>query len=268
MNSLRKKIELIIFEADTFAGKLFDIILIISIAASVFVVMLDSVESYALRYGSFFIAAEWFFTVLFTMEYLLRLATVEKPLKYAGSFFGIIDFLAIIPSYAGLFFPGGKYLLVIRVLRVLRVFRVLKLAQYIGEAELLIKALRASRRKVIVFIFTVLTIVTIIGSAMYIIEGQENGFTSIPKSIYWAVVTLTTVGYGDISPQTSIGQALAAVVMILGFGIIAIPTGIVTAELTRAIGEQPHSRRTCPGCRNSRHEADARYCRLCGHLLP
>lgn len=267
IKNVRKHIELIIFEADTFGGKLFDILLIISIAASVMVVMLDSIQAYAVQYGSFFLIAEWFFTILFTLEYLLRLSTVDRPFKYAVSFFGIIDFLAIIPTYAGLFFPGGKYLLVIRVLRVLRVFRVLKLAQYIGEANLLIKALRASRRKIIVFIFTVLTIVTIIGSVMYIIEGQKNGFTSIPKSIYWAVVTLTTVGYGDISPQTSLGQALASVVMILGFGIIAIPTGIVTAELTRTIGDKQLLRRPCPECGCEGHDTDAAYCKRCGTLL-
>jgi voltage-gated potassium channel len=267
MKNLRKTVEQIIFESDTFLGKLFDILLIVSILASVLVVMLDSIDAYARAYGPYFVAAEWFFTGLFTVEYIVRLLTVEKPLRYALSFFGIIDFLATIPTYVGLFFPGGQYLLVIRVLRVLRVFRVLKLAQYIGEAELLIKALAASRRKIIVFIFSVMTIVTIIGAMMYIIEGKANGFTSIPISVYWAVVTLTTVGYGDISPQTGLGQALATVVMILGFGIIAIPTGIVTAELTRAIGDHAKPFRVCPGCGSTLHESDARFCKLCGQSL-
>lgn len=267
MKNLRKEIEHIIFEADTFVGKLFDILLIVSILASVLIVMLDSIEHLNAAYGRFFWAAEWFFTALFTLEYLLRLVTVEKPLVYVRSFFGVIDFLSIVPTYLGLIFPGGKYLLVIRVLRVLRVFRVLKLVQYIGEADLLVKALNASRRKIIVFIFAVMTIVVIIGSAMYIIEGQKNGFTSIPKSIYWAVVTLTTVGYGDISPQTGLGQALATLVMIMGFGIIAIPTGIVTTELTRMAGGKSESGMSCHRCGHKRHDNDARYCKICGESL-
>ena len=268
MKVTRKQIEQIIFEADTFYGKLFDILLILFIVASIAVVMLDSIESFSIAYGSYFTVAEWLFTVLFTLEYVTRLATVEKPLKYAFSFFGIIDFLAVVPTYIGLVIPAGKYLLVVRVLRVLRIFRILKLAHYVGEADLLMKALKASRRKILVFIFTVLTLVTLLGALMYMVEGQKNGFTSIPKSIYWAVVTLTTVGYGDISPQTSLGQALASCVMILGFGIIAIPTGIVTAEITRAMGERPHAFRICAGCGHGVHDDDARFCKICGDVLP
>lgn len=267
MNNIRKNIEHIIFEADTFAGKLFDILLIVSILASVLVVMLDSMDTLNIAYGHLFWAAEWFFTGLFTLEYLLRLVTVDKPLSYARSFFGVIDVLSIMPTYLSLIFPGGKYLLVIRVLRVLRVFRVLKLVQYIGEADLLARAMIASRRKIVVFIFTVMTIVIIIGSAMYIIEGQQNGFTSIPKSVYWAVVTLTTVGYGDISPQTGLGQALATLVMLLGFGIIAIPTGIVTSEITRMSVSQPQKPHPCPHCAHAHHDSDARHCKICGYKL-
>ena len=267
MKLTRKQIEQIIFEADTFYGKLFDIVLILFIVASIAVVMLDSIESFSSSYGMFFSVAEWVFTVLFTLEYLTRLATVEKPLKYAFSFFGIIDFLAVVPTYLGLVIPAGKYLLVVRVLRVLRIFRILKLAHYVGEADLLLKALKASRRKILVFIFTVLTLVTLLGALMYMVEGQKNGFTSIPKSIYWAVVTLTTVGYGDIAPQTVAGQTLASLVMVLGYSIIAVPTGIVTVEFGR-VREDSAGRRTCPACGRTGHDRDAAFCKICGARLP
>lgn len=227
--------------------------------------MLDSIAEYSARYGDYFVTAEWIFTILFTVEYILRLATVKKPLKYAISFFGIIDLLAILPTYAGLFFPAGKYLVVIRILRVLRVFRVLKFVQYIGEAEMLIKALAASRRKITVFIFSVLAVVIVIGSIMYIIEGGNGGFTSIPKGIYWAIVTLTTVGYGDIAPVTVLGQTLASMVMILGYGIIAIPTGIVTVEYSKVVGQSEKSLKHCHGCGYENHDGDAIFCKKCGH---
>ena len=230
----------IIFEADTPAGKLFDVVLMWSIILSVVAVMLDSVTAVRVQYGWLLYAIEWFFTILFTVEYALRLISVGRPLKYATSFFGIVDLLAIIPTYLSLIIPGSQYLLVVRILRVLRVFRVLKLAHYLGEANLLMQALSASYRKISVFLFTVLTLVIIFGSLMYLIEGQENGFTSIPRGVYWAIVTLTTVGYGDISPQTALGQTLAALIMILGYGIIAVPTGIVTVEMSNISKKKYH----------------------------
>lgn len=253
----------VIFEADTKAGQLFDVILIISICTSVATVMLDTVQSIHCSYGYLLYAVEWFFTILFTIEYLFRLLSVGSPWRYATSFFGIVDLLAILPTYFSLFFPGTQYLIVIRVLRVLRIFRVLKLMQYLTEASLIIKALKASRRKITVFLFTVFTLVIVLGSLMYLIEGAENGFTSIPRSIYWAIVTLTTVGYGDISPATPIGQTLASLIMILGYGIIAVPTGIVTVELSRI---QPVSTSTqvCPSCYSEGHDNDAIYCKYCG----
>lgn len=262
--SIRQRINTIIFGSDTFLGKLFDIVLIGCILISVIVVMLDSIADYSAKYGAYFLAAEWIFTFLFTVEYFLRLVSVDKPVKYATSFFGLIDLFAIIPTYAGLFFPAGKYLIVIRILRVLRVFRVLKFVQYIGEADMLVKALVASRRKITVFIFSVLAVVIIIGSIMYIIEGGESGFTSIPKGIYWAIVTMTTVGYGDIAPVTVMGQTLASIVMILGYGIIAIPTGIVTVEFSKVAGNIDKNLKHCPGCSYENHDSDAVFCKICG----
>ena len=257
----RHRLHEIIFEADTPAGKLFDIVLIISIIASVLVVMLDSVAAFDAQYGRLFLALEWIFTLVFTVEYFLRLSCIGRPSKYAKSFYGIVDLLSILPSYISLFLPGGKYLLVIRVLRLLRVFRVLKLVQYVGESNFLQRALWASRRKIAVFLLSVFLLMVIFGSVMYIVEGAENGFTSIPRSVYWAVVTMTTVGYGDISPQTGIGQAIASLVMILGYGIIAIPTGIVTAELT---SQQNMSTQACPECSAEGHDVDATHCKFCG----
>jgi voltage-gated potassium channel len=257
----------IIFEADTPAGKTFDVLLIVCILLSVVAVMLDSVHDIRIQYGSLLYSIEWFFTILFTIEYILRLLGVGRPIMYATSFFGIVDFLAIVPTYLSLLFPGSQYLLVIRLLRVLRVFRVLKLVQYLGEAGILMQALRASRRKITVFLFVVFTIVIIVGSAMYLIESEENGFTSIPRSVYWAIVTLTTVGYGDISPRTSIGQALAAVVMIMGYAIIAVPTGIMTVEISQAMGKQYVSTQACPECSAEGHESNAVYCKFCSAKL-
>lgn len=256
----------IIFEADTPAGKWFDVLLIACILVSVITVMLDSVRSVNVRYSDLLYSIEWFFTILFTAEYVLRLLCAHRSFRYATSFFGIIDLIAIIPTYLSLLFPATKYLLVVRILRILRVFRVLKLIKYLSEARLLMSAIRASTHKIAVFICTVLTLVVVFGSFMYIIEGEENGFTSIPRSIYWAIVTLTTVGYGDISPRTNIGQAVAAVVMILGYGIIAVPTGIVTVELARAV-RQDSERRVCPECSATGHDGDADYCKHCSAKL-
>ncbi len=256
----------IIFEADTRAGKYFDIFLILAILLSVLVVMMDSVSAINRAHGTGLLMVEWGVTLLFTLEYLLRLICVKKPLKYAISFLGVVDLLAILPTYLSLFVPGSHYLVVIRVLRVLRIFRVLKLATYLGEASVLIRALKASRRKIIVFLITVLTLVIIFGSLMYLIEGGANGFTSIPKSIYWAIVTMTTVGYGDISPKTGMGQTMAAMVMILGYGIIAVPTGIVTSEITRA-AQKGVTTQVCPECMAEGHDLDARFCKHCAAQL-
>lgn len=256
----------VIFEADTPAGKGFDVILIISILASVMAVMLDSIANVRFAYGGLLYRVEWFFTLIFTIEYMLRLVCVGRPLHYAVSFYGVVDLLAIIPTYLSLVLPGSQFLLVIRILRILRIFRILKLVPYLKEAYLLIKALKASGRKIAVFLYTVLTLVVIFGSLMYVIEGETNGFTSIPRSIYWAIVTLTTVGYGDISPQTNIGQAVASLVMILGYAIIAVPTGIVTVEMSHAFNTSI-STQACPECSAEGHDIDARYCKFCGAAL-
>ena len=263
----RENLYEIIFEADTPAGKLFDVALILSIMLSVVVVMMDSVASLSDRYGAWLSAAEWIFTLFFTAEYIFRMLCVRRPLRYACSILGIIDLLAILPSYLSLFFPGTQYLLVIRVLRVLRIFRVLKLVHYLGEVRALNRAIAASRRKITVFLFTVLTLMVIFGSLMYLIEGGKNGFTSIPKSIYWAIVTMTTVGYGDISPQTNTGQTLASLIMILGYGILAVPTGIVTSELSRASRKREVSTQVCPSCLSEGHDPDALFCKYCAARL-
>ena len=268
---LQRRLYVVIFESDTPAGKAFDIALIGAILLSVMAVMAESVDWARVRYGQALYAAEWVFTVLFTIEYVLRLYCVRRRRHYAVSFFGVVDLLAIIPTYLSVLLPGAQYLLVIRMLRILRVFRVLKLAQYLNEANVLMRALKGSRRKIEIFIFTVLTLVVILGSLMYLVEGAENGFTSIPRSIYWAIVTLTTVGYGDISPQTNLGQALSALIMITGYAIIAVPTGIVTAEIARA-GSEDRARRSaeraCPECGATGHDEDALHCKFCGAPLP
>ncbi len=261
----REQLRVIIFEADTPAGKAFDVALLVTILISVSVVMAESVGWVRVRFGLALEVAEWTFTALFTTEYVLRLLAVRRPARYARSFFGIVDVLAILPTYASLLFPGAESLLVIRGLRLLRVFRVFKLARFLGQASLLGRALLNSRHKVIVFLGTVLILVTILGAAMYLIEGEENGFTSVPASVYWAIVTMTTVGYGDITPQTIPGKTLAALVMILGYSIIAVPTGIVTAEIVEsAVGGGMISTRGCPECLSEGHVRDARFCKDCG----
>jgi voltage-gated potassium channel len=258
----------VIFEADTPAGKFFDVTLIAVILLSVVAVMFDSVAAVREPYGDFLYGLEWFFTILFTVEYTLRLLCVGNPLRYATSFFGVVDLLAVLPTYLSILLPGSQYLLVIRILRILRIFRVLKLVRYIQEARVLGEALLASRRKIFVFLFTVLTLVVIFGSVIYLIEGEEHGFTSIPQSIYWAIVTLTTVGYGDISPKTAPGQLLASLIMILGYSIIAVPTGIVTAELSSAaMRERRKVARVCPQCLAEGHDDDALHCKYCGAEL-
>lgn len=264
--SIRQRLYRVIFEHDTRAGRTFDIALLVAIFLSVLAVMLDSVASISERFGPQLKAIEWFFTILFTVEYILRLYSAERPARYARSFFGMVDLLAIVPTYASLFFPPGRFLLTIRILRVLRIFRILKLVSFLGEASVLGRALRASRHKIGVFLLTVLSIVVIVGSLMYVIEGPKSGFTSIPLSIYWAIVTMTTVGYGDIAPQTPLGQTLAALLMITGFGIIAVPTGIVTVALGQA-ARSARPRRICAVCRRGGHAADAAYCKHCGAEL-
>lgn len=256
----------IIFHADTPAGKAFDIFLLISILLSVLVVMLDSVPELHERYHSFFLICEWGFTVLFTLEYIMRIIITRKPLGYIRSFYGIIDLLSILPTYLGLVFSGTHYLLVIRVLRLLRIFRILKLSRYLRASEVLIVSLKQSRFKVIVFFEVVLTMVIIMGSLMYLIEGPENGFKSIPTSIYWAIVTLTTVGFGDITPQTVPGQFFASLIMILGYSIIAVPTGIISAEIVK-VNKKTDSRLECPNCGHEEHDKDARFCKICGAKL-
>lgn len=263
----RKTAYEIIFESDTPAGKWFDILLIASILVNVVVIMLDSVESIHAGHKGLLYGLAWLFTILFTIEYVLRLLCVERPARYVLSFFGIVDFLSIFPAYVGLLFLGTTSLSVVRVLRVLRIFRVLGLPQFTREAASLSASLYTSRRKIMVFLLAVLTLVVIIGASMYMIEGKQGGFTSIPVSVYWAIVTLTTVGYGDISPQTPVGQFLASVVMILGYSIIAIPTGIVTVEWAQNHTVQPANSRMCPTCGLSAHADDAAYCRHCGARL-
>jgi len=264
--NVRARTNEIIFGHDTPAGKAFDIALIWLIILSVGVVMVESVESIRLQYGTLLRQLEWGFTIAFTIEYAVRLWCVDRPTRYARSFFGIVDLLAVLPTYLSVLLPGGQALLTVRLLRLLRVFRILKLAHHVSEAMILMRALRASRDKITVFLATVLTAVVIVGSMMYLIEGATNGFTSIPKSVYWAIVTLTTVGYGNIVPQTAVGQALAAVIMIMGYSIIAVPTGIVTVELTQEV-RRMRGGRTCGGCGAEGHETDASYCRRCGEPL-
>ncbi len=267
LSGRRKILFEVIFEADTPAGKWFDVILILCIVASVTVVMLNSVSAINESWGQLLDVLEWFFTILFTIEYVLRLVCVANSLRYAVSFFGVVDLLAILPSYLGILLTGTQPLAVVRVLRVLRIFRVLKLGECVGEANTLKRALIASRKRIIVFLFAVLTMVVVIGSVIYLIEGQENGFTSIPKSVYWAIVTLTTVGYGDISPATPLGQFLASMVMILGYSMIAVPTGIMTVEFAQAARDKPITSQTCPECSKQGHDVDAEYCKYCGGRL-
>ncbi|HYP29976.1 MAG TPA: ion transporter [Blastocatellia bacterium] len=257
----------IIFEADTPAGRLFDFALICLILLSVATVILESVRHIREQYGEQLYALEWLFTLLFTVEYLMRLISVRRPVRYATSFFGAVDLLAIVPTYLSILVPGSHYLLVIRILRLLRIFRLLKLSEYVTEADTLRRALRASRRKISVFLSAVMLLVVIIGALMYVIEGEEHGFTNIPVSIYWAIVTLTTVGYGDLSPRTPLGQMLASIVMVIGYGIIAVPTGIVSVELAQAARQQNVTTQSCPACAAEGHDPDARCCKYCGANL-
>ncbi len=263
----RKRLYIIIFEADTPAGKAFDVALLILILLSILTVILESVDHIYERYGSILVVLEWFFTICFTLEYILRIISAGYPRRYIFSFFGIVDLLAILPSFLSLIYTGTRFLLVIRSLRLLRMFRILKLGRYLGEAETLQRALRNSVFKITVFIGVVITVTIIVGTLMFLIEGPEHGYTSIPKSMYWAVVTLTTVGYGDISPQTPLGQFCATVLMLMGYGIIAVPTGIVSSELSKADRIALPEVKACPKCKPEDHQPDASYCRFCGIKL-
>lgn len=259
----RRAVYEVIFESDTAVGEAFDLVLIGTILVNIVVIMLDSVRPFHERHGDLLYGLTWVFTILFTVEYILRLVCVRRPLHYALSFFGVVDFVAVFPAYYGLLFYGTIYFAVVRVLRVLRIFHVLRLPQFTREAAALGASLYASWRKIAVFLLTVLTLVVIIGAVMFMVEGEEHGFTSIPTSVYWTIVTLTTVGYGDISPQTALGQFLASFVMILGYSIIAIPTGIVTVEWARNHAGDARSP-ACPDCGLSEHDRDARFCKQCG----
>lgn len=266
LSGVRLKIYDVIFEADTLAGRLFDLSLLMAIVLSILAVMLESVASLREQYGASLRVFEWVFTGLFTIEYILRIVAVRRPLRYIFSFFGLIDLCAILPSFLSLYFSGTQSLIVIRGIRLLRIFRIFKLGRYLGEAKELYTALSTSIPKITVFLGTILSVVLIMGAAMYLVEGEKNGFTSIPRSMYWAIVTMTTVGYGDIAPTTNLGQTLAAILMIIGYGVIAVPTGIVSAQL----GQQKFravSNRVCDNCFNEEHDRDAQFCKQCGATL-
>lgn len=263
---LRASLYRIIFGTDTPAGQGFDIILIYVILASVLLVMLDSVAAFSKPYSDIFFRLEWFFTILFTLEYLVRIYCSPRPLRYMTSFFGIVDLLSILPSYLAFFITNANFLLIIRLFRVLRVFRVLKLIRYLSEANVLLRSMKMARRKIFVFFFSVIILTSIFGSLMFILEGPDNGFTSIPKSIYWAIVTITTVGYGDITPHTVLGQAIAALAMLTGYAIIAVPTGIITAELSLEM-HRTRQQIQCPQCQHIGHDSEARHCLKCGAAL-
>lgn len=272
-DGIRLRMYAVIFESDTVAGRRFDLILVAAILTSILVVLLDSIQLVNLRHGRLMNGVEWMFTALFTIEYLARLACVKQPLRYATSFFGIIDLLSVLPTYLALFVPELHALLDVRILRLLRIFRIFKLTMYVAEYAYLAQALRASRRKILIFLSVVLMIVLVMGTVMYVVEGPEHGFTSIPMGMYWAVVTMTTVGYGDMAPHTDLGRFIASAMMLLGWGILAVPTGIVTAEmttqhLTRRNTISGFAKRTCAQCNSGGHEPSARFCKDCGAAMP
>jgi voltage-gated potassium channel len=263
----RARLYAIIFESDTPTGRAFDLALIGAILLSVLVIVLSSVQPIAARYGDWLHAAEWFFTILFTIEYVARCLCVQRPVMYARSFFGIIDIMSILPSYVSLFIPGAHVIMGVRILRLLRIFRILKLTLYIEEYGMLGDALMASRRKIFIFLSVVFLIVFLLGTVMYVVEGPEHGYTSIPTAVYWAISTMTTVGFGDLVPKTDIGRTIASFMMLLGWGILAVPTGIISSEISHRRGLRPLSPRACPACLTIGHEPDARYCKDCGASL-
>jgi voltage-gated potassium channel len=258
----------IVFEADTRAGRIFDLTLISLILASVGIVMIDSVEAIHARWGALFTVIEWFFTAIFTIEYVLRLTCVQRPRAYATSFLGVVDLLSVAPTYLALFFPGLQALIDVRVLRMLRIFRILKLGAYVAEYGELGRAIMATRRKIAVFLSFVLMVVVVLGTLMYVVEGPANGFTSVPVSVYWAITTVTTVGFGDITPKTDLGRLIASMMMLMGWGTLAVPTGIVSAEFAARRRIPEIATRTCPECLSDGHLAQAKYCRDCGTRLP
>lgn len=275
----KEKLHEIIYEADTPAGKIFDIVLLLLIVASIILVMLESVTSFAEKHYDFLNISEWVITILFSIEYIARIIVVNQPKKYIFSFYGIVDFLSTIPKYLSFFILNSHSLVALRALRLMRVFRILKLARFVGESNNLIKALRASRAKIAVFVFFVLIICVILGAVMYIVEsGQDSGFTSIPRSVYWAIVTLTTVGYGDIAPATALGQFISSIIMIIGYGVIAIPTGIVSVEYSKNYSDKENleekpiqkirlNTQICSNCHHRTHDDDANFCKICGNNL-
>ncbi len=268
--SLKQKLYIIIFEADTKAGKRFDVVLLWVILFSILLVMLESIQHINQDYGKWLKIGEWIVTIIFSLEYILRIWIVKKPWYYIFSFFGIVDLLSILPTFLDLFITGGSGLLVIRALRLLRVFRILKLTRYTKEARFIIQALRESRHKLGVFLAAIMTIVVILGTVMYMVEGEENGYSSIPEGIYWAIVTLTTVGYGDMTPKTDLGKFISGFIMILGYTIIAVPTGIVTASFSNKTDNQPKNKkpRVCIECSKENHTPKAKFCSRCGAKLP
>ena len=263
--NFKTRIHDIIFKTDTKAGKLFDILLLLTISFSVVIVMLNSVTSLHEKYGELFLSIEWIITIIFTIEYFLRIYTEKKPLKYIYSFYGIIDLLSILPTYISIFFTGTHFLIVIRMLRLMRIFRIFKLARYVNASNVLLTAFINSRRKILVFMEIVLIMVVITGSLMSLVEGPETGFSSIPKSIYWSIVTITTVGYGDIAPQTVLGQTIASILMLVGYSIIAVPTSILGGELIKA--KTFKVKQVCPNCKYAYHDEDAKNCKMCGEKL-
>ena len=263
----RFSIHEVIYESNTPSGKAFDVALLFAIFTSIIVVMLDSVESLHTEYGNLFYTLEWAFSILFTIEYILRLICIRQPIKYVISPLGIIDLIALIPSYLSIFFLGAQSLLVFRALRLLRVFRIFKLGHFLTEIDFLTVAIKGSIRKISIFLMTVFMLAVILGSIMYLVEKRENGFSNIPESIYWAIVTITTVGYGDISPVTPMGKSLAAIVMLIGYAIIAVPTGIITHDLAVASRKKNEILESCPNCSREGHDADAKFCKYCGSSL-
>ncbi|MGO2102527.1 MAG: ion transporter [Psychroflexus halocasei] len=264
--SWREKLHEIIYEADTREGKIFDVLLLIVITISIILVMLDSVQNIYDQYHDYFYYAEWVITIIFTIEYILRIICIKKPIKYIFSFYGIIDLLSTLPLYISFFFSASYALMTLRALRLLRVFRILKITRYIGAGNRLMVALKSSLPKIMIFIFSVVIISFIAGTIMYLVEGPEHGFTSIPVSIYWTVVTLTTVGFGDIHPVTPLGQSIATLIMVLGYGVIAVPTGIVSSEFMQSSNNQTQTQ-SCFNCNEKDHLDDAKYCHNCGYTL-